>query len=403
MTQAFENIKIVDFTQVLAGPYATHQLALLGANVIKVEPPGRGDIARDMLDSTEFGKGAYAPMFVGANVNKRSIALDLKLDAAKAVVKTLVEDADVLIQNFRPGVIDRLGFGYEAVQAYCPKIIYCSVSGYGTSGPRSTEAAFDGAIQAASGLMASNGHAETGPTRTGSPVVDATTGLMAAFAISSALHRRQVTGQGQCLDVAMLDSAVAILNPIFNDYLLTGTQPSLLGNQSLTMLPTANVYPTKDGHIQIIAITQPHIKKLFECLVPTLIDDPRFADEKSQVSNTASIRAELSSALQADSTEHWIARLQGLGIPCAPIRGLPEVLSDPQLAHRSLTAKVEKPQALGAGQVDVVTTGFGADADGPAISTFAPGVGEHTNEILREHGYDAAAIEGLKAAGVFGA
>ena len=168
MSVAFEGIRIADFTRVLSGPFATYQLGLLGAEVIKIEAPGKGDIARRMLDPAGFGKGSLSPMFAGVNANKRSIAVDLKRPEGQAVAKRIVEQADVLVQNFRPGVIDRLGFGYQAAKALRPDIIYCSVSGYGSTGPRSTVAAFDGAVQAASGLMASNGHAETGPTRTGS-------------------------------------------------------------------------------------------------------------------------------------------------------------------------------------------------------------------------------------------
>ncbi|MEM7252909.1 MAG: CoA transferase [Pseudomonadota bacterium] len=401
--RAFENVKVVDFTQVLAGPYATHQLALLGANVIKIEPPGRGDIARDMLDARNFGQGEFSPLFSGANINKRSVALDLKLPAAKDVVKTLITDADVLMQNFRPGVIDRLGFGYDAVREYNPRIVYCAVSGYGTAGPRSTEPAFDGAIQASSGLMASNGHASTGPTRTVSPVVDATTGLMAAFAIASALHRRSITGEGQYLDVAMLDSAVALLNPIYNDFLLTGAEPDLLGNQSLTMLPTANVFPTQDGYIQITAITQPHIQLLIETLGrPELLDDARYASPESQAENGESIRTDLCDALRVGPTGVWIEKLQAAGVPCAPIRNLPEVLRDPQLAHRRLTATLSAPERVGGADVELITTGFVANEDGPQAETFAPGVGQHTEAVLKEHGFSDETIASLQSDGAFG-
>ena len=196
MAQAFEGVRVVDFTQVFAGPFATHQLALQGADVIKIEQPGPGDMARDLLDEPNFGKGIFSPVFVGLNTSKRSLAIDLKRAEAKEVVLRLVEEADVVIQNFTPGVIERLGFDYPAVKAVKPDIVYCSISGYGLEGPRRRSGAFDGAVQAASGLMATNGHPETGPTRTLSPIVDIVTGMMACFAITSALYRRLATGEG---------------------------------------------------------------------------------------------------------------------------------------------------------------------------------------------------------------
>ena len=195
MTQAFEGIKILDFTQVIAGPMATYQLALLGAEVIKVEALGTGDMCRHLLDPSEFGQQQLSPAFIGVNLNKRSIAVNLKAEQASKVLRPLIEQADVVVENFRPGVAARLGVDYESVRSIKPDVVYCSISGYGQSGPRSQQPAYDGAIQAASGLMASNGHEETGPTRTVSPIIDVTTGLMGAFAISSALHRKLATGE----------------------------------------------------------------------------------------------------------------------------------------------------------------------------------------------------------------
>ena len=401
MSQAFEGVRIVDFTQVVAGPVATCQLALLGAEVVKIEPPAGGDIARGMLDLTDFGGGELAPAFIGVNHNKRSLAVDLKRPEGRAAVERIVRRADVLVENFKPGVIGRLGFSYETVRRWRPSIVYCSISGYGQEGPRRTLAAFDGAIQAASGMMAANGHEETGPTRTVSPIVDVTTGMMAAFAIAAALHRRQATGEGQHLDVAMLDSAVSLLNPLYNNHLATGEEPELLGNQSLTRLPTANVFPTADGHVQITALTEAQVDRLLDALgCPELRDDPRFATEANLIAHRVEMRAELSARLRHEPTRVWLDRLEAARVPAAPIASFREVMAHPQLAFRRLTATLSAPEGLGQAEVTSVTTGYVAGADGPRARTFAPRLGEHGREILAEHGYSTAEIDALHAAGV---
>ena len=401
MTQAFEGVRVVDFTQVVAGPVATYQLGMLGAEVIKVEPVTGGDMARGLLDPTGFGHGEMAPAFIGINHNKRSLAVDLKRPEGRAAVERIVRRADVLVENFKPGVIGRLGFDHETVRGWRPSIVYCSISGYGQEGPRRSMAAFDGAIQAASGMMAANGHEETGPTRTVSPIIDVTTGMMAAFAIASALHRRQATGAGQFLDVAMLDSAVALLNPLYNNHLATGEEPELLGNQSLTMLPTANVFPTADGHVQITALTAVQVDRLLEVLgCPELRDDPRFAVEPALIAHREEMRVELCERLRNESTQVWLERLEAARVPAAPISSFREAMAHPQLATRRLTAALPAPELLGRAEVTSVTTGYVANADGAQVRTFAPRLGEHSRAILAEHGCSEAEIEALHAAGV---
>ena len=401
MSQAFEGTRVVDFTQVVAGPVATYQLGLLGAEVIKVESAAAGDIARGMLDIAGFGRGEMAPAFIGVNHNKRSIAVDLKRPEGRAAVERIVRRADVLVENFKPGVIKRLGFDYETVHAWRPSIVYCSISGYGQEGPRRSMAAFDGAIQASSGMMAANGHEETGPTRTVSPIIDVTTGMMAAFAIAAALHRRQATGAGQFLDVAMLDSAVSLLNPLYNNHLATGEEPELLGNQSLTRMPTANVFPTADGHVQVTALTAAQVDRLLDALgCPELREDPRFATEPELIANGVAMREKLCERLRRETTRVWLDRLEAARVPAAPISRFPEVMADPQLRTRGLTATLPAPAMLGRVELTSVATGYVASADGPAARTFAPRLGEHTRQILAEHGCPEAEIEALHAAGV---
>ena len=401
MSRAFEGVRIVDFTQVVAGPVATYQLGLLGAEVIKIESAAGGDIARGMLDLSGFGQGEMAPAFIGVNHNKRSLAVDLKRPEGRAAVERIVRRADVLVENFKPGVIGRLGFDYETVRGWRPSIVYCSISGYGQEGPRRSMAAFDGAIQAASGMMAANGHEETGPTRTVSPIIDVTTGMMAAFAIAAALRRREETGSGQLLDVAMLDSAVSLLNPVYNNHLVTGEEPELLGNQSLTKFPTANVFPTADGYVQITALTGGQVDRLLGVLgCPELRDDPRFATNADLVANREAMLPELCTRLRRAPTRVWLERLEAAQVPAAPISSFREVMAHPQLETRRLTATLPAPGMLGRAEVTSVTTGYVADADGPAVRTFAPRLGEHSREILAEHGCSEAEIEALHAAGV---
>jgi len=401
MARAFEGIKILDFTQVVSGPVSTYQLGLMGAEIIKVELPGKGDQCRTLLDEGNFGKGILAPMFIGINLNKRSIAMDLKHEDARTTLEPLLAQADVVVENFRPGVIGRLGFDYERVSAIKPDVIYCSISGYGQDGPRATDAAYDGAVQAASGLMASNGHEQTGPTRTVSPVIDVTTGLMAALAISSALHRRSVTGEGQHIDVAMLDSAVTLLNPIFNIYLSTGAEPELLGNQSIAQLPTCNVFPTRDSYIQVTALTEDQTTKMCVAMAcGHLLKEARFCTRSKLIENRDEMRAELLPIFIRETTATWLERLNDAGVPVAPVCSIPEVMADPQLAHRNLTTEMTPHQSLGVDKVTSVTTGFKTNKDGPRADRTAPVVGEHTEEVLTEYGFDSEAISRMRESGL---
>ena len=403
MPRAYEGIKILDFTQVVSGPMSTYQLALLGAQVIKVEPPGKGDMCRPLLDIDGFGNGEMSPMFIGVNLNKRSIAVNLKHEDAKAVLDPLIRDADVVVENFRPGVMERLGFDYDAVRQLRPDVIYCSISGYGQKGPRRDSPAFDGAIQAASGMMASNGHEETGPTRTVSPVIDVTSGLMAAFAIGAALHRRQQTGEGQHIDVAMLDSAVTLLNPVFNVFLATGHEPELLGNQSFAKLPTTNTFPTRDGTIQVTALTEEQAEKLCHALgCGALLEEPRFATNAARCENRDAMRPLLVARFEQETTATWLEQLSKLGVPVAPIAKLPEVMKDSQLDHRGLTARLPAHSSLSVEAVESVTTGYVTNVDGPTAEFTAPTLGEHTDEVLAQYGFGSADISALRESGALG-
>jgi len=399
MSKAFAGLRVVDFSQVFAGPYATHQLALLGADVIKIEEPKLGDQARGLAADNDIGRLGMAAFYMAGNANKRSMTLDMKHPRAKEILTRLIGGADVLVQNFRGGVIDRLGFGYDAVKALKPDIVYCSISGYGQEGPYSKAPAYDGAIQAVSGMMAVTGYPETGPTRVGFTVVDLATAIMAAFAISSALFRRATTGQGQHVDVSMLDTSLALMSPLLSMYMNLGEAPELLGNGSPAKVPTADSFPVKGGGILMSAITEKQWQAIGPAVGrPDLVNDPRFATSALRIENRTALRAELSAAFAHDTPLNWEKRLGEAGVPAAPILNVQDTVQHPQLPFRNIItggqhiAGIERAMTLFA-------SGFMAGADSPAVTSPPPTKGQHTDEVLREVGYSGDEIAALRESG----
>ena len=398
MARAFDGIRVIDFTQVLAGPFATQQLAQLGADVIKIEQPVTGDQTRGLMPGAD--DVGMSPSFLTCNLDKRSLTLNLKAPEASAIVHALVRTADVVVENFTPGVMKRLGFDYASLAVVKPNLVYCSISGYGQSGPKSGYAAYDGAIQAASGMMAITGHPETGPVRTGYMPVDMATALNTAFAIAGALYRRSVTGEGQYLDVAMMDTAMVVQAPQISGFLIHGVQPELFGNRSPTKQPTANVFATADGHIQVVALKEPQVQKLFGVLgCGDAYFDPRFATADARVKHTPAVNELLSSHFRRESTQTWLTRLIDAGVPVAEIRDLAAVTADPQFDGRNAFVELESPMKPGK-RIRVVGTGYVASPDGPGSRRPPPKLGEHTDTILREIGYSAERIAALRAAAV---
>ena len=398
MARAFDGIRIIDFTQVLAGPFATAQLAHLGADVIKIEQPDSGDQTRGLMaDSADAG---MSPSFLTCNLGKRSLTLNLKAPEARAIVYALVRSADVVVENFTPGVMQRLGFDYPSLAALKADLVYCSISGYGQSGPKSALAAYDGAIQAASGMMAITGHPDTGPMRTGYMPVDMATALNAAFVISAALYRRRVTGEGQHLDVAMMDTAMVMQAPQVSNFLVNGVQPELFGNRSPTRQPTANVFATADGRIQVVALKEPQVQKLFAVLgCADHYTDPRFATADARVEHTNAVNELLTSRFSRDTTGAWLERLTAASVPVAEIRDFAAVVADPQFDHRGAFVEFDSPTRPGT-RLRVVGTGYVATTDGPMLQRPPPKLGEHTDELLTEIGYSRAAIADLRQRGV---
>lgn len=395
MDRAFSNVRILDFTRVLAGPFASFQLALQGADVIKIEHP-EGEDTRKIARSREWAERQMAPIWMAVNSNKRSLTLDLQKPEAVAVVKRLAREADMVVENFRPGVMERLGIGWPQLREVNPRLIYTAISGFGQKGPESRTPSYDGMIQAMSGLMAMTGTAESGPTRAGFAAADMITGLSAAYAMSTALYQRTHTGQGQFVDVAMLDAVLNLLAQQVAEFTTTGEVAGRVGNLSPSRKPTADLFQGRDGFILLAVLTEKQYQSLFRALDrPDVLEDARFADWFLRMENAAAMKAEIERALQADSIPNWEARLRAADIPCARVWGIDEITTHPQLQHRSILQTVDSEF----GMLTLAGPAFRMAQGEGGITRPPPRVGQHSAEIFREAGYSAEEIAALRAAG----
>ena len=393
MTRPFAGVKILDFTQVLAGPYASYQLALLGADVIKVERREGEDMRRTPL-SREWTDRGLAPGFLAANGNKRSLTLDLTKPEAIEIVKKLAQHADVVMENFRPGVMDKLGIGYAALSAINPRLIYCAVSGFGQTGPERNSAGYDGKMQALSGIMAITGHQATGPTRAGFAVCDVLSGLTAAFGVSSALFQRTHTGKGQLVDVSMLEASLAFLSGPVADFSVVGHRQKLSGNQAVSRRPTANLFKAGDGHLLLAVNTEKQYQSLMRALGrDDVFSDSRFVDWYARQQHEAELRAIIEEELAKRSPREWEKILDAAGAPCASIWKVEEVMDHPQIAARGALQEIDTPY----GRLRFAGSGFRLAHGGGRLDTMAPEPGQHTDEVLASIGYDQAAVADLRA------
>jgi crotonobetainyl-CoA:carnitine CoA-transferase CaiB-like acyl-CoA transferase len=396
VTRPFEGVKILDFTQVLAGPYASYQLALLGADVIKIERRGGEDMRRTPL-SREWADRNLAPAFQAVNGNKRSLTLDLSKAEATAIVKKLAAQADVVMENFRPGVMDKLGIGYEVLSAINPRLIYCAISGFGQTGPERMGAGYDGKIQAMSGIMAITGHEETGPTRAGFAVCDVLSGATAAFGVSSALFQRHQTGKGQFIDVSMLEASLAFLSGQIADYSVAGHRQQLSGNQAVSRKPTANLFKAGEGYLLLAVNNEKQYQALMKAIGrEDVLHDPRFADWFARQENEPALREIIEEALAKKSPRDWEKILDAAGAPCASIWKIEEVIDHPQIVARGAVQEIDTPY----GRLRFAGSGFRLAHGGGKLDRMAPEPGAHTDEVLAAIGYDAKTIADLRASEV---
>ncbi len=395
MTKAFEGVRIVDFTQVLCGPMATAQLALLGAEVIKIEQPEVGDQMRMLSARDHWAETRCSPAFMGVNYGKRSITLNLKAPEAKTIVTRLVTGANAIAENFKPGVLDRLGFGYDWAKSVEPSIVYLSISGFGQTGPLSGSGAYDGAIQAMSGMMSTTGTPELGPLRAGFPIADMTTGFNAAFALSSALYRQKATGEGQFLDLAMTDSMLSLMNYSVCRLAVAGDEPELLGNNSPSFQATSSVFPTKDGHLSIAVFTDVMALRLCDAIGhPEWKDDPRWNTMQGRRDHFDDLQSILNEIISQKSTSTWLAIMEREGVPVAPVNTLKEAVYSEQVTQRKFLIDLPAPTGID-GDIQLPGTSFIASEDTPGTDRTAPRVGEHTDEILSEYGFSDTEIAGF--------
>jgi len=329
---ALNGITVLDLTRVLAGPFCTMILAELGARVIKIEAPPDGDDARRYGPFVE-GASAY---FLSLNRGKESLVLNLKQPGDRAVFLSLAERADVLVENFRPGTMERLGLGWPQLHERLPRLIYAAISGFGQTGPRAAQPAYDLVIQAMGGIMSLTGQPGAPPTRVGSSIGDITAGLYCAVGINAALYHREMTGQGMLVDVAMLDCQVAILENALARLAAEGSPPGPLGARHPSITPF-DAFKAADGWLVICAGNDKLFAELAGLLGrPGLANDPRFADNPSRTQNHESLKAEIEAALAVHSAEHWLVALQKAGVPCGPVNDLAQVVAEPQVAARNM-------------------------------------------------------------------
>ena len=400
MAKALGGIRVLDLTNVLAGPFCAYQFALLGAEVIKVEVPGSGDLARQLGADAELNACQMGASFLAQNGGKKSVTLNLKVREGKDVLRRLVKTADVLIENFRPGVMGRLGLAYENLREVNPALIYCAITGFGQEGPLRDAPAYDQIIQGLSGMMSITGDARSAPLRVGYPIADTVSGITAAFAITAALLRRQSTKEGAFIDVSMLDSALVTMGWVISNYLIAGVEPKAHGNDNFTAAPSGT-FRTRDGLLNIAANKQEQFVALVKVLqCEALATDPRFAHRESRKKNRAALTDALETALSKRSAAEWESVLNGIGVPAGRVVTVPTALASDQVAARELLQTFKQVDGLEKRAITVAKAGFKMSGGDPVAATPPPALGAHTDGILKDLGYTDVELATLRKAEV---
>ncbi|MDB5571509.1 MAG: CoA transferase [Hyphomicrobiales bacterium] len=399
MSALLSGVRVLDLTNVLAGPFCCYQLALMGADVVKVEAPGGGDLARQLGADPALNERLMGASFLAQNAAKRSIALNLKSDAGKAVFRKLVAGADVVVENFRPGVMERLGLGAQALRALRPRLVYCAISGFGQDGPLRDNPAYDQIVQGLSGVMSVTGDAQSAPLRVGYPVSDTIGGLTAALAISGALVRVGRTGEGETIDVSMLEATLVTMGWQVSNWLIAGVEPQALGNENMTAAPSGT-FVTGEGVLNIAANKQEQFEKLCRIVGrPELIQDKRFSAREARKTNRYALKAELETALGERSAREWSLALNAAGVPAGEVLTVPQALAHPQVEGRGLVRRFSDAPGLDR-ELAVVRAGFRLASGDPTPRCPPPLLGADTDAILSEIGYEAAEIAAMRDAGV---
>ena len=395
MNGPLEGFTVLDFTRVLSGPYCTMQLADMGARVIKIEQPGKGDDTRAWGPPFVHGESAY---FLSINRNKESLTLDLKNPRAMQVLEPLLATADVVVENFRPGTMSRLGLAYEQLSERFPRLVYCSISGFGQTGPRRSEPGYDAVVQAEGGLMSITGSAEGQPYRLGVAISDIVSGMFAAQGVAFALLARERTGRGQCVDIGMLDATAALLTYQAGIYFATGTTPGRMGNRHPTIVPY-ETFEAADGDFVVAVGNDEQWRRFCAVLkLDALAADDRFTTNRLRLANYDTLRPILGEMLRGRTRAEWVGELKKAGVPCGSVRDVAEVLQDPQLDARGMIQQVEHAVA-GALRVTGVPIKL-SDTPG-AVRTAPPVLGQHTESILAlDVGLTPEEIEDLRASRV---
>jgi crotonobetainyl-CoA:carnitine CoA-transferase CaiB-like acyl-CoA transferase len=395
MARPFEGIRIIDITHVLAGPFAAYQLGLMGADVIKVEHPDDPDQSRGSGTDNALNHANMGTGFLTQASNKRSITLNLKTELGREILKKLVRTADVLVENYRPGAFEALGLGYDDLRTINPKLIYASFSAFGQGGPRRTHTAYDHVIQSTSGIMAMTGTPEVNPVKIGAPAIDYATGTMGAFALSAALFQRERTGQGQRIDMAMLDVAMILMASPLTGYLRNGKHPRPSGNKQPHA--TNSAYRTKDGLVMLGASNLRQQKRLW-----TVLEHPEMIKRSNDERDADHAREEalLEVIMLTRTAAEWEAWLQERHVPASRVRRMEEAVADPQIASRGVLHRFENGAPGVEGAFTVPVAAFRFAHDGPRVDTPPPMFGQHNDAVLGELGYSAAEIAGFRAAGV---